>query len=107
MSISYTWKIENMSTQKELDNYTDVVIEVGWSCVGTDGTYFASVPGLTRITFNDTSTYTPYSDLTEEQVLNWIYSSGVDEASVQAQINTQIDLQINPPIVILPLPWTN
>jgi hypothetical protein len=107
MSISYTWTVENMASQVQLDGYTDVVVEVAWSCIGTDGTYSATIPGLTRVTFTGSSEFTPYSDLTEEQVLNWVWSSGVDEASVQAQIDTQIELQINPPIVMLPLPWTN
>lgn len=107
MSISYTWSIENMAAQKQLDGYTDVVIEVAWTCSGTNGTYYANIPGLTRVTFTGSSDFTPYSDLTEDQVLSWIWSSGVDQMSVQAQIDNQIELQINPPIVILPLPWSN
>jgi hypothetical protein len=106
MSISYTWTIENMSTQVQLDGYTDVVIQIGWTCSGTDGTYYANIPGLTRVTFTGSSEFTPYADLTEEQVLGWLWSSGVDQSSVQAQIDTQIDLQVNPPVVVLPLPWT-
>jgi len=107
MSISYTWTVQDMASQVQLDGYTDVVVQVGWACSGTNGVYSATIPGLTRIAFNDTSTYTPYADLTEEQVLSWVWSSGVDEAGVQAQIDTQIELQINPPIVMLPLPWGN
>ena len=107
MSISYTWTVENMSSQVQLDGYTDVVVQVAWSCTGTDGTYFATIPGLTRVTFGGGPDFTPYADLTEEQVLTWVWSSGVDQSSVQAQIDNQIELQINPPIVMLPLPWTN
>jgi len=107
MSISYTWTIENMASQVQLDGYTDVVVQVAWSCTGIDGAYSATIPGLTRITFGGGPDFTPYSDLTEEEVLTWVYSSGVDQASVQAQIDNQIELQINPPIVMLPLPWTN
>ena len=106
MSISYTWAVQNMSSQVQLEGYTDVVVEVAWSCTGADGSFLATVSGLTRITFNDTSIYTPYADLTEEQVLTWVWSSGVDQTSVQTEIDTQIELQINPPIVVLPLPWT-
>ena len=105
MSISYTWAVQNMSAQVQLDGYEDVVVQVAWTCSGTDGTYYANIPGLTRITFSGGPDYTPYADLTEEQVLGWIYSSGVDQSSVQADIDTQIDLQVNPPIVTLPLPW--
>jgi len=101
---TYTWTIENMSTQRQLDTYSDVVIEVSWSCTGTDGTYYSVVSGLTRIEFENTD-FTPYSDLTQDEVLSWIYSSGVDQASVEADIDAQIELQVNPPVVILPLPW--
>jgi hypothetical protein len=105
MSTSYTWTVQNMSSQVQLDGYEDVVVQVGWSCTGTDGTYFATIPGLTRITFGGGPDYTPYDELTEEQVLGWVWSSGVDQTSVQTEIDTQIQLQVNPPIVTLPLPW--
>ena len=108
MSISYTWTVENMSSQVQLDGYTDVVVQVAWSCTGADGTYFATIPGLTRVIFEaGISNFTPYDELTEEQVLTWVWSSGVDQTSVQTEIDTQIELQINPPIVMLPLPWAN
>jgi hypothetical protein len=94
-----------MASQVQLNDYTDVVVEAAWTCTGTDGTYYAAISGLTRIIFDGGPDYTPYTDLTEEQVLSWIYSSGVDQSSVQAQIDNQIELQVNPPIVVLPLPW--
>jgi hypothetical protein len=109
MSISYTWTIENMSTQVQLDGYTDVVIQVAWTCVGTDGTYYVSIPGLTRLTFTAPDpNFTPYDQLTQEQVLAWIWGpGGVDQLQVEANITTEIELQANPPIVVLPLPWSN
>ena len=97
-----------MAAQKQLDSYTDVVIEVAWVCVGTDSTYSFSFPGLTRVTFTDSSVFTPYDQLTEEQVLAWIWGpGGVDQLQVQENINAEIELQANPPIVVLPLPWPN
>ena len=99
----------NMFAQKQLDDYTDVVIQVAWSCVGTDGTYYSSSPGLTRLTFTAPDpNFTPYDQLTEEQVLAWIWGpGGVDQLQVQENINAEIELQANPPIVVLPLPWPN
>jgi hypothetical protein len=108
MANTYTWKITNMTVQKELDNFTDVVIETEWSCTGTDGTHYASsLPGTTRIMFEGGVDFTPYNDLTQEQVLNWIWARGVDQNAVQSDIDNQINLQVNPPSVILPLPWNN
>ena len=109
MSISYTWTIQNMFAQKQLDDYTDVVIQVAWTCVGTDGTYYSSSPGLTRLTFTAPDpNFTPYDQLSQEQVLAWIWGpGGVDQLQVQENINAEIELQANPPIVVLPLPWSN
>ena len=101
---TYTWIIENMASQKQLDGYTDVVIEVGWSCTVTDGTYYSVIPGLTRVGFQSTE-FTPYDELTQDEVLNWIWTSGVDKASVELELDAQIELQVNPPVVVLPLPW--
>jgi hypothetical protein len=50
-------------------------------------------------------TFTPYADLTQEQVLGWCYANGVDQAATEAAIQQNIDNQINPPIVQPPLPW--
>ena len=104
MANTYTWKIENLASQKQLDGYADVVIQVGWSCTGTDGTYTSIIPGLTRVEFQGPD-FTPYADLTQEEVLNWIWTSGVDKASVELELDAQIELQVNPPVVVLPLPW--
>jgi hypothetical protein len=107
MSYTYTWKIENMAAQKQLDVYTDVVIEVGWTCTGTDGMFYAVIPGLTRIVFTGEGPFVPYNELSQDQVLSWIWSSGVDRLVVQSQIDSELDLQINPPTIVLPLPWAN
>jgi hypothetical protein len=105
MANIYTWTIENMATQLQLDSYSDVVIEVGWSCTGTDDTYYAIVQGLTRVTFAGGSDFTPYADLTQDQVLGWIWTAGVDKVNVELDLASQIELQVNPPVVVLPLPW--
>ena len=106
MANTYTWTIENMASQKDLDTYTDVVVEVAWICTGTDGTYTSTVPGLTRLTFiPGESVFIPYDELTQEQVLNWIWTQGVSQIDTEATVDYLIEEQINPPIVFLPLPW--
>ena len=49
--------------------------------------------------------FTPYANLTQEQVLGWCWAGGVDKAAIESGIQTQIDGQINPPVVQPPLPW--
>jgi hypothetical protein len=43
--------------------------------------------------------------LTKEQVLGWIWASGVDKDATEAAVAQQIENQKNPPIVYPPLPW--
>jgi hypothetical protein len=37
--------------------------------------------------------------------LGWVFAGGVDQAAVEANVTQQINDQINPPVVTLPLPW--
>jgi hypothetical protein len=50
-------------------------------------------------------TFTPYAQLTESQVLGWIWANGVDQTATEAAVAQQIQNQINPPVVTPPLPW--
>jgi hypothetical protein len=49
--------------------------------------------------------FTPYDQLTQDQVLGWCFSNGVDQSAIEANVSAQINDQINPPIIAPPLPW--
>jgi hypothetical protein len=49
--------------------------------------------------------FTPYNNLTEEQVLSWIWASGVDKDATENIVKLRIDAQITPPVTTPPLPW--
>jgi hypothetical protein len=49
--------------------------------------------------------FTPYEDLTQEEVLTWIWANGVDKDATEEAVEQQIENQINPPVVTPPLPW--
>ena len=84
---------------------TDVVFNVHWTCSGTDGTYNGSVYSTCSVTLDPSAPYTPYAQLTQAQVLGWIWTSGVDQTATEAAVEQQIQNQINPPVVTPPLPW--
>jgi hypothetical protein len=60
---------------------------------------FASLPSP------DPESFIPYADLTQEQVLGWIWANGVDKDATEAAVLQQIENQKNPPVVAPPLPW--
>lgn len=106
MANTYTWIVEYMSCYPEADGETDVVFVVGWRCNATDGTYAATQYGSVNVPYASGDPYTPYADLTQSQVLGWVWANGVDQAAVEAALATGIENQVNPPVVTPPLPWS-
>jgi hypothetical protein len=105
MSVTITWEVQWMQCYPHADGQADVVFQVGWQCAGTDGTYNASVYSTCSVPAPSGSAFTPYADLTQDQVLGWIWANGVDQAATEAAVQQQINNQINPPVVTPPLPW--
>ncbi len=108
MAITYTWQINAMDCYPQADGQTDVVFTVHWTLLGTDGTYNGSVYGTVGVTYTAGSPYTPYADLTQAQVVGWVEAAlGAEQvASLEANVATQIQNQINRTVVTPPLPWS-
>ncbi len=107
-----SWIIERLLVKRTEGSYTDVVITAYWRCNGTETTG----SGDTEKTYSGTcygscsfappsGSFTPYPDLQPEQILGWCFANGVDQAAIEANVASQIQNQINPPVVVLPLPW--
>jgi hypothetical protein len=102
--ITLSWIIELLLCKPIEGSNPDVVITANWRCNGTDETYSGTCYG--SCSFQPPSgEFTPYEDLTQEQVLGWCYQNGVDKTAIEANVTLQIENQIDPPVVTLPLPW--
>lgn len=110
MSATITWVIEWMQCKPTEGSYTDVVITAGWRCNGAqtvnDVDYTGTVYGTCSFSQPADGNFTPYAQLTQEQVLGWCWASGVDQAATEAAVQSQIDNQISPPVIQPPLPWS-
>jgi hypothetical protein len=102
--ITLSWIIERLLVKPTEGTHTDVVITADWRCNGTDGTYSGTCYGSTSFA-PPSGSFTPFPDLTQEQVLDWCFANGVDQAAIEANVTQQIENQINPPIIAPPLPW--
>ena len=98
------WLIERLLCKPLEGSNPDVVITADWRCNGTDETYSGTCYGSCSFA-PPSGSFTPYEDLTEQQVLDWCYENGVDKTAIEANVTAQIENQINPPVVVLPLPW--
>ncbi len=105
MSATITWTVTQMDCYPQADNETDVVFNVHWICSGVQDTYNASVYSTCSVPLSGEGPFTPYDQLTQDQVLGWIWANGVDKAATEAAVQQQIANQINPPVVTPPLPW--
>ena len=102
--ITLSWIIERLLVKPTEGSLTDVVITADWRCNGTDETYSGTCYGSCSFQ-PPTGEFTPYEDLTQDQVLGWCYANGVDQAAIEANVTQQIADQINPPVIAPPLPW--
>ena len=102
--ITLSWIIERLLVRKVEGTYSDVVITADWRCNGTQDQYSGTCYGSTSFA-PPTENFTPYDQLTQEQVLGWCFANGVDQAAIEANVTAQIENQINPPVIAPPLPW--
>jgi hypothetical protein len=99
------WLIERLLVKPTEGPNTDVVITADWRCNGSQDNYSGTCYGSCSFAPPSGSGFTPYEDLTQEQVLSWCYANGVDKSAIEANVTLQIENQINPPVVAPPLPW--
>ncbi len=106
MATNYTWTVDQMYTLDTPE--PGFVVNVLWTLTGVDGQYTASIGGNSQFTVQE-GTFTPYDQLTQEQVIGWVQAAlGPDgvanfEANVQGQINSMITPPVSPQNT--PLPW--
>jgi hypothetical protein len=102
--ITINWIIQSLLVRKVEGTLTDVVITADWRCNGSQDQYSGTCYGSTSFA-PPSGDFTPYEDLTEQQVLGWCYANGVDQKAIEANVTAQINDQINPPVIAPPLPW--
>jgi len=109
MAIIYNWVISAMDEYPTTpDNLDDVVFMVHYRRNATEvvdeNTYFADIYSTLSLPAPDPTEFTPYWDLTFEQVCGWL-EAGLNVEAIDASLAQQIENQRFPSVVSLPLPW--
>ena len=107
MEVSYTWKVTGLKTA-EVEGEANFVFQTYWEKIGTDelgntGTFVGATPFKQD---PSQSSFIPFEQLTEEDVIGWIEAVVVGhyEQHVNDQIERQIQLK-RTPVATPPLPW--
>jgi hypothetical protein len=106
MSATITWSVTALDCYPQAEGQQDVVFVCHWTCSGVQDTYNASVYSTCAVPAPTGGSFTPYADLTQSQVLGWIWANGVDQTATEAAVAQQINNQIDPPVVTPALPWS-
>lgn len=107
MATNFTWTVDAMYTLQTPDpNY---VVNAIWTLTGVDGEFTASIGGNTVFDSNQSSTFIPYNELTQDTVIGWVQANLGEQgiANYEANVNGQIASKQNPPVSPenTPLPW--
>jgi hypothetical protein len=119
MSATITWSIQSLKTfTQTINGFSEVVTEACWNCHGIENNQTTTSNGIPIIGISNisgTATFVPpqsgdigfipYNQLTQDQILGWVWSNGVNKASIETNIQSDIDQQINPTTTISTLPW--
>ena len=104
MAVEFKWIIMQLDTKPQEDGLQDVVSIVHWRRNATDGTFIAESYGSMACATPSETDFTSYPDLTQTQVESWL-DAGLDVEAIDSALVADIENQINPPIIVLPLPW--
>ena len=93
-----TWTISQLD-RRTSDGF---VTTAHWQALAVDGNHSASI--YSTCGWAEGQPTVPYADLTEEEVLEWVWASGVDKEATETALNASIEAQKNP-ISEAGVPW--
>ena len=102
------WTVTSMDCYVQQDNLSDGVYCVHYQCTDTqtiDGKEYSGRVYSTCSLPAPEGSFTPYDQLTQQQVLGWIWANGVDQAATEAAVEAQIQAQAHPTVISPALPW--
>lgn len=104
------WYINQLDCVLQDGYLKDFVVVTHWSRFAketiNEKEYQGYLYGSQSFSKNDVTNFIPYEDLTYQIVCGWLDAS-LDVEALNLNLDAQIENQVNPPIVVLPLPFVN
>jgi len=87
-----TYKVRQLKQTPQVGEYSNVVNNVMWSVVGTDGNSTVVLEGSSPLTLNEGGAFTDLNSLTESQVLGWVTEALGEDGQELMRTNLQKEL---------------
>ena len=104
------WFINQLDCVPQDGDLTDFVVVCHWTRIAkeiiNEKEYQASAYTTQSFTKDSVTNFIPYEDLTYEIVCGWLDAS-IDVIALDLNLDAQIENQVNPPLIVLPLPFVN
>jgi hypothetical protein len=117
--MAFNWVISQLDSIPTLDGMDKVISVIHYRAQKTYGEtiydsetstssekdlFTADTYGALSVDAPHEASFTPYEEVTKEMVEGWL-DTELDMASIEANLDAQIERFLNPPIVAYPLPW--
>lgn len=97
------WIISAMECKPQVEDLENVIITIHWRRVASQYEHTVDVYGAYSCPTPE-GEFTPFEDLTKEQVEGWL-EAGLDVEAIDANLDKMLADKINPPVVIVSAPW--
>lgn len=112
-TVNYTWHIEQLDAAPTQGELTNVVSKIHWRLFGNDGINLMDDYGDVLLAGADPEDFTPFEELSEETVIDWLEAAidarADDEELTVAQLRSRLAGMLaakrTPAVVPLPPPW--
>ena len=89
-------------TQTNYETSNGFIFTAHWTATQVDGDYTASI--WSTCSWQAGTPTIPYASVTMQEVLQWVWDSGVSKDATEAALAQQIELQKNP-VTAAGVPW--
>lgn len=98
------WKIVSVDVEPAVQGHSNVVVMARWVCQASEGGKSAAQLGATALGAPGNA-FVAYNDLTEQNVLDFCWASGLDRQAVEAKATADLQKTLESSTVVLDLPW--
>lgn len=100
------WRIDKLAVRPKEANFENVVTTAFWTCFDEDNESLGTLSGKADFKISPESDFVEFIDLSEEQILEWVWNSGVEKEAVESSVAQEVIRQKTGVLITPQLPWT-